>query len=810
MFAPVASASEPPPRRGSKHVDSISLAPVPTDAPPPPRAHPSRGIPSRIWTYRTGAVELLGYRCRFERADGGKDVLPLTYREYPDGRRRWAWLDWYPPRPLYGLDHIAARPEAVVIATEGEKAADAAREFFPDAALITSPGGCRAVGKADWSPVRGRRLIVWPDADVPGARYADDVARLARAAGAADVRIVTLPSGLPEGWDLADPLPDGWTVDTLHELIANARAVSDAEAGGAPESAVKPPFRLTVRGVEYAEEDKGGDVKWMRVCSRLEVLAYTRDENSTEWGRLLAVTDADGNTHEFPMPMAMLASDRTAYLEQLLSLGLHLEPGPRARYRLHSYISTTQPAARARCVTRLGWHTTATGKVYVLPDVTYGAAGERVLLQTSSAVEHALRCAGTLADWQKQVATLCAGNSRLVFALACAFAAPLLALVGEEGGGFHFRGASSIGKTTALRLGGSVWGGGGLSGYIRTWRATANGLEGLAEMHCDALLCLDEMGQVNGREAGEVAYMLANGSGKSRAARDGSARRAARWRLLFLSTGELSLADKMTEAGQRARAGQEARLVDIPADAGAGLGLFECLHGFPGAEAFARHLCDASGRLYGVAIREFLARLTVDLPDLSAALSAARREWVSAHCPSEADGQVQRVATRCGLIAAAGELASTVGVVPWGDGEATEAARRCFRAWLDTRGGTGAAEITGGLTEVQRFFELHAESRFSPWRSDHGEPGRVTINRAGFRRDTGAETEFFVLPTVWRQEICRGFDAQALARELIKRGVLVPDGNDGKPQSVHRLPGMGPQRVYHVTAAILGNGGDDA
>jgi putative DNA primase/helicase len=153
---------------------------------------------------------------------------------------------------------------------------------------------------------------------------------------------------------------------------------------------------------------------------------------------------------------------------------------------------------------------------------------------------------------------------------------------------------------------------------------------------------------VNGREAGEVAYMIANGSGKSRASRDGSARRAARWRVLFLSTGELSLGNKMHEAGQRARAGQEARLVDIPADAGAGFGLFEDLHGCASAEAFARHLCDASARCYGIAIREFLARVTADLTGLSEALTTARKRWVSAHCPSAADGQVQRVAARFG------------------------------------------------------------------------------------------------------------------------------------------------------------------
>ena len=726
-----------------------------------------------------------------------------------EGKRAWCWRTWDTPRPLYGLDRLAARPDAVVIAVEGEKTTDAAGKVFPDRVAITSPGGSKAADKADWSPVRGRVVIVWPDADAAGKKYAADVARLARAAGAADVRVVELPAELPESWDLADRLPDGWTLDTLRELLANARPAAEADGSEDPATAVKHPFRLTVNGVYYADSGEADEeVEWVPVCSRLEVLALTRDATGEDWGRLLAVTDADDNTHEWAMPMALLAGDGAAYRERLLSLGLHVEPGTKARNRLHSYISTTRPTQRARCVLRVGWHATATGNVYVLPDRTYGAADERVLLQATTATEHALRCAGTLADWQEHVAAPCAGNSRLVFALSCAFAGPLLYLASEEGGGFHLRGPSSIGKTTALRVAASAWGGGGVGGFLRTWRATANGLEGLAEMHCDALLCLDEMSQVHAREAVEVAYMLANGSGKSRAARDGSARRAARWRVLFLSTGELSLADKMNEAGQRARAGQETRLVDVPADAGAGFGLFEELHGFPSAEALARHLCDVSGRLYGGAVREYLARLTADLAGLSDALTAARRRWVSEHCTTGADGQVQRVAARFGLVAAAGELASAMGVLPWRDGEATEAAARCFRAWLDARGGTCAAEIAAGLAQVRHFFTLHGESRFS--RFGHDNSDRPTINRAGFRRDDeAAVTEFLVLPAVWCDEICRGFDARALARELIARGVLLPDP-DGKPQSRHRLPGTGVRRVYHVTAGILGNEGDDA
>ncbi len=90
------------------------------------------------------------------------------------------------------------------------------------------------------------------------------------------------------------------------------------------------------------------------------------------------------------------------------------------------------------------------------------------------------------------------------------------------------------------------------------------------------------MGQVDGREAGSIAYMLANGSGKSRAGRAREARSAASWRVLFLSSGELSLADKLARGrvGPAMRLPAEVRIVDIPADAGAGSGLFETLHGF--------------------------------------------------------------------------------------------------------------------------------------------------------------------------------------------------------------------------------------
>ena len=564
------------------------------------------------------------------------------------------------------------------------------------------------------------------------------------------------------------------------------------------------PFRVSDSGVYRLTEKENkqtGELEkeYVYVCSRLDVLAETRDTAGQSWGRLLAIRTREGQINQWAMPMYMLAGSGEAYRAELLSLGLEIAPGTKTRNYLQEYISTARPSERCRCVNRTGWE----GEAFILPDASFGnTGGERVLFQAASAGDHPYRQAGSLESWQKNVAMLCVRNSRLAFAVSCALAAPLLFLAGMESGGIHFRGGSSLGKTTALLVAGSVWGGGGVSGYIRNWRSTGNGLEAVALAHCDTLLCLDEMGQVDAREAGGIAYMLSNGQGKTRANRTGGGRPPATWRVLFLSTGELSLAEKMREAGQRSKAGQEVRLVDVPADAGQGFGLFESLHGFGSAAEMADHLRLASQAHYGHTAHRFLKEITHDLPELGKAIRQAIEQFMADHCPTDADGQVKRVCSRFGLIAAAGELGCVAGVLPWPEKEAVNAAGKCFAAWLEERGGTGPSEIKKGLAQVRRFFQAHGASRFVPW----GEPNRPVINRAGFveHDESGSGYAFYVFGDVFRDEVCRGFDPRMLARELINRGLLLPS-NAGEPTTNKRLPGMGQsQRVYVITSAVLG------
>ncbi|MCC6211208.1 MAG: hypothetical protein IT513_09225, partial [Burkholderiales bacterium] len=146
---------------------------------------------------------------------------------------------------------------------------------------------------------------------------------------------------------------------------------------------------------------------------------------------------------------------------------------------------------------------------------------------------------------------------------------------------------------------------------------------------------------------------------------------------------------------------------------------------------------------------------------------------------------------------------------------ATRAARACFTAWLESRGGIGNAEEFAILRQVRRFFELHGEGRFTPWeraeRNDDHAP--KTLHRAGFRRAISdpaggvSAWEYFVLPETFRAEICEGFEPKAVLRVLRERGDLDPD--KGRPFDCRvRLPGSGLTTCYRIKSSILDAGSE--
>lgn len=162
------------------------------------------------WPYRDATGALWGYACRVEPTPTSKDVIPVTWRS-----GKWAQGALPEPRLLYGAELLAARAGEQVLVVEGEKATDAARRLLPGTLVITWPGGCKAVSKADWSMLAGRKLIGWPDADQPGIDAMLKIADIHNG----PMRIVRPSPDWPKGWDLADAEAEGWTTQQVKDYI---------------------------------------------------------------------------------------------------------------------------------------------------------------------------------------------------------------------------------------------------------------------------------------------------------------------------------------------------------------------------------------------------------------------------------------------------------------------------------------------------------------------------------------------------------------------------------------------------------------
>lgn len=527
-------------------------------------------------------------------------------------------------------------------------------------------------------------------------------------------------------------------------------------------------------GLYYTQTKPDGTSEDIRIGPPLKVLANTRTQDGSDWGLMLRWYDLDKRQHDWAMPLSLLNNQKAEWFTILLDGGWFGDPA----YRKHiaKFLSIVRPIKRIRCVTTTGWHD---GR-YVLPDSTLGNGEDELVLQS---LQHdgLYQTAGTMDGW-RELASLCVDNPKFGFALSCAFAGPLLALAGLEGGGFNFEGASSCGKTTALQVAASVWGG---PQHVRAWRSTDNALELTAALHNDNCLILDELAQVRAKVLDEAVYMLVNGAGKARASKDGGLRKSYHWRVLILSSGELGLADKLQEDGRRSKAGQDARFVAVPVSKSD----IANLHGLEISSQFIRQIKRLAETNYGHAGRIFLENLTQKetLQNAKDRLRTGLDTIIDSFCPGDCDGQVRRVALRFALVAIAGILAREMNLLP-SDFQAEVYARKCFMEWIEQRGGIGAAEDMKILEQVQLFIEQHGQSRFQ----DIADPNAICINRAGYRENAA----YYCLPQAFRAEIIKGYSPKRAIEVLAKAGWLLNDR--GRNTRLKWIPNIGTIRVYTI------------
>jgi putative DNA primase/helicase len=521
------------------------------------------------------------------------------------------------------------------------------------------------------------------------------------------------------------------------------------------------------------------------ICSPLYIEAVTSDGQHNNFGRMLRFKNTLGKWRTWAMPMELLRAGGDDLRGELLAMGVHIDPSAHAL--LGRYLQAITPSRRVHCALQVGW----SGDSFVLPDEVIGANASGVIFQSGERTHDEYTTAGTLAGWQAGIAARAVGNPLLMIALASSFAGAILKKCNAEGGGIHFVGDSSTGKTTAIEAACATWGGGN---YKRSWRSTSNGMEGAAAMFNDSLLALDEISECDPKEVGAIVYALGNGRGKQRASRSGSARSVTRWLCFVLSSGERTISTTMLEGGHRAKAGQSVRLLDIPA--ARKYGAWDKLHEFETGTAFSDSIKQVAATHHGHAGRAFLQKLTRDQGNFNDSLE--RFKALSQFSADGGEGQDKRAAGRFALLALAGELATEYGVTGWPEGAAIEAAGIAFQSWRGNRG-TGNDERRQIVDRVSSFIERNGDARFSSADNNTDTPVR---DRAGWWCD-GDDGRVFLFNSDGLKEALKGFDFKRALDVLQEVGALPKSNSSGERAKAQRIGGR-MVKVYAIQADKLG------
>jgi uncharacterized protein (DUF927 family) len=514
-----------------------------------------------------------------------------------------------------------------------------------------------------------------------------------------------------------------------------------------------------------------------KIGNHLEAIAYLDNPEGTGAAILLEFKTVRNQIRKISISRSDLAGDGVPILSYLMGCGYYYHRKHKTELLEYLHGLGAGIEQTYTIVDSTGW---VNGR-YISQHKTYGD-GDYVFQQAEMNSDAATEIKGTLQDWKTNVGAKCDNNSRLIFILGIAFAAPLLAVTGLESGGFHLMGDTSTGKTTAVKVAVSVTG----EKEIPNWRTTANGLEMTATAHNHSLLPLDEIGQADEKGVGEACYMLRNGQGKSRSTKDLKARKVKTWRLLFLSTGEHSLASYMAQAGKVQKGGQEVGMPDIPAvPFGSPYGLFESIHSCESSKEFAENLEAACQKYRGTAIDAFLTHLVANRQEKSFDGAVSARVFKAAKKLSEGtkDHAVSRVANRFALVQVALEIAHSCDILPFPVDRIEWAVKKMFADWMNQRGGDGSIEIKKAIENIQHLLTVNEFSDRVYTRPNND--NRPVRNLLAYRTIgvEGQTEEFLIPPSVFDREFSNGANKSELVKELQRLGLMLPPRSDGK--SVH-------------------------
>jgi putative DNA primase/helicase len=493
----------------------------------------------------------------------------------------------------------------------------------------------------------------------------------------------------------------------------------------------KNSYELKDDGVYYHYEKNGNQLS-IKICGYLTIEAITHDNNSRSFGRYLKFKNTLNVINYCYMPMSTLVDKSGAAHKELVDKGLYIEND--CFNHVIKYINLASNLSSVQITNKIGWHNDS----FVFADKTVGK--QDIFYQSNSFnISNPYSELGTLEDWQQNISRYCVGNPLLMFAVSISFSGALLKLCEQPIGiGFHIYGASSKGKSTISNVAASVFG--KPSGYIRNWRTTTNGLEGVAVAYNDSTLILDELSQIKPNELGSAIYMLINGSGRSRADRSGDAKNTKQWQISVLSNGEKSVATHSAEEQEDINAGQMIRLLNIPL--WGKFGAFDSLHDLASGEELTKKLTSSYLKNHGVAGIKWIEALLSHSENYSKMLDVMIDDFKNEidQYSLSLTSQDMRALNSFAVVALAGDLATAFGITKWKPRQSLLSAVQCFLNWKSSSAAVNDIVYTGAdientkiLQSMKNFLDVHGNSRFFDISNGYDKT-KIIHNSAGFKK----------------------------------------------------------------------------
>jgi putative DNA primase/helicase len=539
-----------------------------------------------------------------------------------------------------------------------------------------------------------------------------------------------------------------------------------------------------------------------KLTTLLRWIGTTSLPNGGGEAKVVGFEDDYGRERVLAIPLAVLHQGNSAFASWASARGLYVPVHKGAAEKLRELINGLCERT-AVVIDRLGWVRGPDSFAFATPGrIIGGSSKDNIVLLDGLGSRVKLGHQGTQEEWQQKVAAKCRGNPRLLLMLATAFSGPLLRFTNVQPTIKHLYGESTVGKTTGLRVAGSVWcrGDDDKLGPAHSWNATANSLMATAADYSGTLLCLDELRVA--KNPLELAYTLTSGQGRGRLDKSANQREVQKFETPILSTGEQSF-DEMERQCSRVSSvfagASDVRFPSIPAEP-----MFEDTHEFAdeeeGAALFADSLTTASSAACGWAGPAFAEKLVEHIRDIGENqfrrdLSASITGFVDdLGLDAKADGAVKRLARTFGLDAAAGILASKFGMLPIPGDEISAGIRRCFNDWLMSRGGSRSKTTATALIALRDYIAKN-QGRFVAL---HDATTTQISSLCGYKDGT----TFFVLPSSWA-EVMASAPRGKLVPELDRLQLLTRQPSSKGAQITKKLPRGPSVRCYAVSSRIL-------